>query len=141
LTVADTEILSKSSVVILKGRRPTMFDKLIAEARALIARLSEGTKVSPDDALHMLTVLCGALEDAEKQIPRWIPVTERLPEDDKPVNILLKNGRTVLGLLESGLTGSFRLWRLLTRTEMLITASDAVASWMPLPKGAEEEAK
>lgn len=33
--------------------------------------------------------LCDALEKAEQQIPRWIPVEERLPKTEKPVQVYM----------------------------------------------------
>jgi len=119
-------------------------DKLIAEARALIAQLSEGTKVSPDDALHMLTVLCSALEEAEKQIPRWISCGERMPEEldgEQEYRCLVSHQRfnDMRPCFTWVDTARFKNGKFWSDTPTTHTIPLLVTHWMPLPKGAEEE--
>ena len=44
----------------------------------------------------LIPELCDALEKAEEEIPRWIPVAERLPEHHVPVIAHCESGKIVI---------------------------------------------
>ena len=55
--------------------------------------------------------------------PHWIPVSERLPDDDKEVLLCINNGELWLG------------WHNITwKTEEFYFDKEQVIAWMPLPE-------
>lgn len=94
------------------------------------------------DVLEMLEQLQGDLEQDEKE-NGWIPVAERLPEEDGRYLVTFKNGikvcmvgygsckRTVLGYpIGHG-------WYSLEEAQYY--ADDSIIAWMPLPKPYKED--
>lgn len=72
--------------------------------------------------------------------PKWIPVTERVPEGEELVLILCKNGAMFVGYLGKQYVDIERRWRIktaLNSTKLLNLGR--VTHWMPLPDGPEEE--
>ena len=66
------------------------------------------------------------IKQLEAQVPRWIPVTERLPEDGKDVLVLIR------GIVDVGLHSAQYGWETYTMGTVGIT------HWMPLPEPPEE---
>lgn len=65
---------------------------------------------------------------------KWIPVSERLPEDDEKVLILCKNGAMFVGVRRSyygGTESRFKVCTALASTKLL--NKGRVTHWMPLP--------
>ena len=96
----------------------------------------------PGSSLDIVNSLLNDLERAEKE-NGWIPVSERLPEEDGTYLVTFKNGikvcmvgygscaRTVLGYpIGHG-------WYSLEEAQYY--AEDSIIAWMPLPKPYEED--
>lgn len=66
---------------------------------------------------------------------KWIPVTERLPEEEELVLILCKNGAMFVGYCGKQYCDYERRWRIktaLNSTKLL--NKGRVTHWMPLPE-------
>ena len=63
----------------------------------------------------------------------WIPVTERLPEDDEVVLIACKIGKMFVGYHKHLYPGC-EVWRILTARDSTKTITYTVTHWMPLPQ-------
>ena len=70
--------------------------------------------------------------------PKWIPVTERLPEDDETVLILCKTGKMFVGYRKQ-LYGGEYVWRILTARDSTKKITQIVTHWMPLPEPPKED--
>ena len=89
-------------------------------------------KVLLDGDMEQSKVLNGVIRDLQSQIPRWIPVSEKLPEDNQEVlfgvfdpvtqiyNGYVRNGKVLSDIFEESKEICPWLY------------------WMPLPKGPEE---
>lgn len=65
---------------------------------------------------------------------QWIPVTERLPKEDKKILVLCKNGAMFVGVMGKyygGTESRFRTCTALNSTKLL--NKGRVTHWMPLP--------
>lgn len=69
---------------------------------------------------------------ADQLAERWIPVTERLPEEWEPVLVRSKYGFTTTALY-IGVSGK---WRFTSTHEFMV--KDSVTHWMPLPEAPED---
>lgn len=67
------------------------------------------------------------IQQLEAQVPRWISVEERLPEDNKTVFVVCKDGFTTMMLFRDG------DWCWYGNTD------DSITHWMPLPQPPKEE--
>lgn len=67
------------------------------------------------------------IEQLEAQIPRWIPVEERLPEDDQAALVICRDG-----YITTMTFGYERWW-------WQGTEDDSVTHWMPLPEAPKED--
>lgn len=68
------------------------------------------------------------------EVPRWIPVTELLPEEEELVLIICKNGARFVGYCGKRYGDFERRWRIktaLNSTKLLNLGR--VTHWMPLP--------
>ena len=63
---------------------------------------------------------------------KWIPVTERLPEDDEVVLIACKIGKMFVGYHKHLFPG-YEVWRILTARDSTKKITYTVTHWMPLP--------
>lgn len=75
-------------------------------------------------------------------IQKWIPVTERLPDDEELVLILCKNGARFVGYCGKQYCDYERRWRIktaLNSTKLLNLGR--VTHWMPLPEPPKEVAR
>ena len=70
--------------------------------------------------------------------PKWIPVTERLPEDEEAVLILCKIGKMFVGYRKQ-LYGGEYVWRILTARDSTKEITQIVTHWMPLPEPPKED--
>jgi hypothetical protein len=71
---------------------------------------------------------------------QWIPVTERLPEEDKKILVLCKNGAMFVGVMGKFYGGTeirFMTCTALNSTKLL--NKGRVTHWMPLPEPPKEE--
>lgn len=85
------------------------------------------------DAIDLIEAQAAEIEKLEAQVPRWIPVEERLPESDGDV-LLIVNGKvdnvTLIDAYELGSFSKSEGWIL----EMWPEWQDPkVTHWMPLP--------
>ena len=71
--------------------------------------------------------LLAHIKDLESQIPRWIPVEERLPEEKAIVTACIKNRRVFPDV--------FYIEGCWYSAKGIV---EGVTHWMPLPKGPEE---
>lgn len=67
-------------------------------------------------------------DTVEAQVPRWIPVTERLPETADDVLVCVTRGFMFVGYFD----GIGRGWELYEQSR------ESVTHWMPLPSAPEE---
>lgn len=84
-----------------------------------------------DNLEYWLDEAADAIEELSK--PRWIPVTERLPED----------GSDVLAYLDSRITAANyykETWQDCVMGRLYLTEEGFVTHWMPLPEPPKEEA-
>ena len=80
------------------------------------------------DAADLITQLQQELSKLKEQ-HRWIPATERLPEDFE--DVLIVSSRAIsLGCYDAGL----RCW-----VDYVDSTYDVTTHWMPLPKRPEED--
>ena len=76
------------------------------------------------------TDACTAIEDAPTIEPqRWIPVTERLPEEKREVLVSTKDGYLNIAFLETLSTGDLEWTDVIEYFQI-----PNVAAWMPLPE-------
>lgn len=67
-----------------------------------------------------------AIEKLQSQLPKWIPVSERLPENDKTVLVWnRRNSREYFDVYDHG--------------SWIILESEDITHWMPLPEPPKEE--
>ena len=66
-----------------------------------------------------------------KSVPKWIPVTERLPNEAERVVVIMPNGSRLVGRILSG------KWHI----QGLRKETKGVTHWMPLPAPPEEDAR
>lgn len=79
------------------------------------------------------------IEQLEAQVPRWIPVEERLPESKPPyfqtVNVYTVNGEVLVGFCNRGFWYVMR-----TEYDYCNDAEEGeVTHWMPLPQGPKDD--
>lgn len=80
--------------------------------------------------------------DGKRDAQKWIPVTERLPEDEELVLIHCKNGAMFVGYCGKQYCDYERRWRIktaLNSTKLLNLGR--VTHWMPLPEPPKEGAE
>ena len=67
-----------------------------------------------------------AIDELQSQLPKWIPVTERLPENDKTVLVWnRRNSREYFNVCDHG--------------QWIILRQEDITHWMPLPEPPKEE--
>lgn len=116
--------------------------KRLERYKAEIEKTSQYKQGLPGSALDIVNTLLADLEEDEKE-NGWIPVSERLPEEDGRYLVTFKYGikvcmvgygscrRTVLGYpIGYG-------WYNLEKAQYY--AEDSIIAWMPLPKSYEED--
>lgn len=117
----------------------TLQHEMMAEAEshmAQVERLNKQIEELQKQVAYWQTKLtksmCGETL-AELSKPRWIPVTERLPED----------GSDVLAYLDSRITAANyykETWQDCVMGRLYLTEEGFVTHWMPLPEPPKEEA-
>lgn len=75
----------------------------------------------------LIPELCREIDKAKAQVPRWISVKERLPEDGKTVFVVCKDGFTTMMLFRDGNW----YWYGITY--------DSITHWIDLPQPPREE--
>ncbi len=80
-----------------------------------------------DDLAYDVPALLDHIKELESQLPRWIPVKERLPENWVGVIVYGKE----IGVLNNG-------WTVDGKWFDQTTILDDITHWMPLPEGPEE---
>lgn len=77
-------------------------------------------------------------------MPKWIPVSERLPENHKDVLIYLKDNRITIGVYNSHklpFSNNAIGWGVDPTISVHGFSSDDVIAWMPLPEPYKEDAE
>ena len=102
----------------------------------LLERPPERSREELEYLMQSPVVLIKDTESINQIYPysRWIPVTERLPEDEELVLILCKNGAMFVGYCGKQYCDYERRWRIktaLNSTKLLNLGR--VTHWMPLP--------
>lgn len=91
-------------------------------------------KVKNLEAADLIEKQAARIKELEAKVPRWIPVTERLPEIEQRVLVLDRHGNATVRTLRC-LTGekepSFRPDGLVPRKH--------ITHWMPLPEPPETD--
>ena len=77
----------------------------------------------PYNALRIMREAADAIEELNK--PRWIPVMERLPEEDGFTLIFTAHGHAGVCYFTNGWWGGYGM--------------DGITHWMPLPQPPEEQ--
>lgn len=91
-------------------------------------------KVNNLGAADLIDQQAAKIKELEAKVPRWIPVTERLPEIEKRVLVLDRHGNAMVRTLRclAGEKGpSFRPDGLVPRKH--------ITHWMPLPEPPETD--
>ena len=91
----------------------------------------ENTGLTPEDINKLDTrrKAMAALADSYKaEIPRWIPVSDRLPESGQRVIVCRKDGRVEQGVY-LGVNGWWKAYG---------TNTKSITHWMPMPAPPEE---
>lgn len=73
------------------------------------------------------------IKQLEGQVPRWIPVEERLPEGDEDVLVYIHNYQDETFVDVGYYKSSSKKWACYASTER-----DDITHWMPLPEPPEE---
>ena len=105
-----------------------MYDELIGQLRNFAVELRKA-----EDAL-LVRDAADVIEELSK--PKWIPVTERLPEDGSDVLAYLKyadNSRIAAANYYKG------TWQDCVMGRLYLTEEGFVTHWMPLPEPPQEE--
>lgn len=112
-----------------------MYDELIKRLRvyseAVVAfKLDADFAAAVTEAASVIEMLSDHLRDVPKKVPRWIPVTERLPEE---------SGQYLICATENGIThiSMAKYWRHFYLTGRM--AYWKITHWMPLPEPPKEE--
>ena len=86
---------------------------------------------------------CKEILEALEQEPRWIPVSERLPEDGRPVLIYAWNVHHVIARYDSFRTenGYKKCWVTADAWNGNTEIKDDVMAWMPLPEPYKAESE
>jgi hypothetical protein len=113
-----------------------MYEELIQRLREVADEVDSDYDVDPYNAeQRCLAILqaAEAIEKLEKSIPRWIPVTERLPEKYTAV-LAAGNGEVACGLFVG-----FAEPAHVASWDLDNVAAEPVTHWMPLPEPPKEE--
>lgn len=103
----------------------------------------EDTGLSPDDVTDLMGSHAVAIGELAK-MPKWIPVTERLPAHNKSVlvyceNFTIQGGHTVdIGSCDTMCEGHFWFLRTQPGVSSFPNHEWRVTHWMPLPKPPKE---
>lgn len=108
---------------------------------------NEDGAFSAYDDTYDIVIHCESKEEQEKVIERlstdWIPVSERLPEEDGTYLVTFKNGIKVCmvgyGSCERTALGYPIGHGWYSLEEAQYYAEDSIIAWMPLPKRYEED--
>ena len=111
-------LYEQTSVMLAKYQ-----DELIPQYRKII----EGLEADNERLRDMWAKAVSDASKADAQIPKWIPVTERLPESEKCVLVYSKDG----GVAEGKYNARFNEW---VQFRWNVTKLRNVTHWMPLPE-------
>lgn len=92
-----------------------MHDELIKRLHKRIALTTAGSPLQDD---------LREAADALERVPKWIPVTERLPEEDGFTLIFTAHGHAGVCYFTNGWWGGYGM--------------DGITHWMPLPQSPKE---
>lgn len=81
--------------------------------------------------IDLMDEAANAIEELEKAVHRWIPVTERLPEEDVPVFVYLFGDSPYIAWINHE-----NEWE---TEEFTIDRDYLPQAWMPLPEPPKEE--
>lgn len=94
--------------------------------------------IYPHENVDPLEAVADYLLDNGVTFQKWIPVTERLPENDEVVLILCKIGKMFVGFRKQ-LYSKRYVWQILTARDSTKEITQIVTHWMPLPEPPKEE--
>ena len=113
----------------------------MSEALAVLLPHSEGNATAKlyneaADAIEELTVVVRAQKAVLEKFPKWISVTERLPEDGSDVLAYLKYADNSQIAAANYYKGT---WQDCIMGRLYLTEEGFVTHWMPLPELPREE--
>ena len=128
----------KPNVVVYVGKHKNYDEDIPAEMsvagiRELLCKVAayEDTGLDPIEIPKLVSQrnAMAALADSYKaEIPRWIPVSDRLPESAQRVIVCRKDGRSEQGVY-LGVNGWWKVYG---------TNTKSITHWMPMPAPPEE---
>ena len=100
-----------------------------------------------DTAKDVLAMVCVWIDEAKAiQVPKWIPVTERLPEDDLPKGSKKKQIKVLTALISDKGVRTVRsqmryrcTWYYDSAPWAWKYSGSEITHWMPLPEPPKEE--
>ena len=118
-----------------------MYDDLVKRLRNCVSDTVEDCAGCPYQGGYkgtycmngLITEAADAIEELSK--PKWIPVTERLPEVDQPV-MIFAFGKSVGEGVYRGHDGFHHVWKMYTSSGTYW--DDEVTHWQPLPQPPKE---
>ena len=94
--------------------------------------------IYPHENVDPVEAVTDYLLDNGVTFQKWIPVTERMPEDEEAVLILCKIGKMFVGYRKRYYFDK-DIWNILTARDSTKHITYKVTHWMPLPEPPKEE--
>ena len=122
-------------------KRKTMTDReKLIELQKTICKTEKSCVASCFECMADHLIANGVTFAADNNVGRWIPVSERLPEEEELVLIICKNGKRSVGCYRRFNYNNEIMWGFKTELNPSIWLNKGrVTHWMPLPEPPKEE--